>query len=83
MKEFKNSNYELSLKEIAKLIGASVHGEPSKEILGINTLTNANSEQISYAVSKKYKKSLINSNAGAVIVDKNLIELCPSNALIS
>ena len=73
---------KLSLEEIAKLIGASVHGEPSKKILGINTLTNANSEQISYAVSKKYKKSLVNSNAGAVIVDKNLIELCPSNALL-
>ena len=73
---------KLSLEEIAKLIGASVHGEPSKEILGINTLTNANSEQVSYAASRKYKKSLINSNAGAVIVDKNLIELCPTNALL-
>ena len=73
---------KLSLEEIAKLIGASVHGEPSKEILGINTLTNANFEQISYAATRKYKKSLINSNAGAVIVDKNLIELCPTNALL-
>ena len=73
---------KLSLEEIAKLIDASVHGEPSKKILGINTLTNANSEQISYAATKKYKESLINSNAGAVIVDKNLIELCPTNALL-
>ena len=70
---------KLSLKEIAKLIGATVHGEPSKEISGINTLTNANSDQISYAVSKKYKNLIINSNAGAVIVDKNLIDLCPTN----
>ena len=52
---------KLSLEEIAKLIGASVHGEPSKEILGINTLSNASSDQISYAVSMKYKKSLIKS----------------------
>ena len=73
---------KLSLKEIAKLIGATVHGEPSKEISGINTLTNANSEQISYAVSKKYKNLIINSNAGAVIVDKNLIDLCPTNSLL-
>ena len=73
---------KLSLKEIAKLIGATVHGEPSKEILGINTLTNANSEQISYAAAKKYKKSLINTNAGAVIVDKNLIDFCPTNSLL-
>jgi len=73
---------KFTLEEIAKLIDASVHGDPSKEILGINTLTNANSEQISYAVSKKYKKSLINSNAGAVIIDKRLVEHCPSNALL-
>jgi UDP-3-O-[3-hydroxymyristoyl] glucosamine N-acyltransferase len=73
---------KLSLEEIAKLIDASVHGEPSKKILGINTLTNANSEQISYAVSKKYKNLIINSNAGAVIVDKNLIDLCPTNSLL-
>jgi len=73
---------KLTLQEIANLISASVDGEPSKEILGINTLANANSEQISYAISNKYKELLINSNAGAVIVDKNLIELCPTNALL-
>jgi UDP-3-O-[3-hydroxymyristoyl] glucosamine N-acyltransferase len=44
---------KLSLEKIAKLIGASVHGEPSKEILGINTLNSANSDEISYATSKK------------------------------
>jgi len=73
---------KLNLEEIAKLIGASIHGKPSKEILGINTLVNATSDQISYAVSKKYKKSLINSDAGAVIINKKLIECCPSNALL-
>jgi len=73
---------KLTLEEVAKLIGASVHGEASKEVLGINTLTNANSEQISYAVNKKYKKLLINSNAGAVIVDESLKDYCSTNALL-
>jgi len=72
----------LTLEEIAKLIGASVHGEPSKEILGINTLIDANSEQISYAVSKKYKELLIHSNAGAVIVDESLKDQCTTNVLL-
>ena len=45
-------------------------------------MVNATSAQISYAVSHKYKKSLINSNAGAVIIDKKLMEHCPSNALL-
>jgi len=73
---------KLTLEEIAKLTGASVLGDPSKEITRINTLVDATSDQISYAVSKKYKHSLINSNAGAIIIDKKLFEHCPSNALL-
>jgi UDP-3-O-[3-hydroxymyristoyl] glucosamine N-acyltransferase len=72
---------KLTLEEIAKLIDAKIYGESSKEIIGINTLTSANSDQISHAVSQKYKKSLINSNAGAVIIDKKLVDYCSSNAL--
>ena len=49
---------KLTLEEIAKLIGAKVHGDASKEISGINTLADAHSNQISYAASKKYKKPL-------------------------
>ena len=73
---------KLTLEEIAKLIDAKVYGESSKEIMGMNTLDNATSDHISHAVSQKYKKSLTNSNAGAVIVDKKLIDHCPSNALL-
>ena len=73
---------KLTLKEIAKIIGATIIGDSSKVILGINTLTDANSEQISYAVSKKYKELLINSNAGAVIVDESLKDQCPTNVLL-
>jgi len=73
---------KLTLKEIAKLIDASVHGDSSKEILGINTLLGASSDQVSYAVSKKYKKLLLSSNAGAVIVDNNLKDQCSTNILL-
>jgi len=73
---------KLTLDEIAKLIGASVHGEGSKVVEGINTLADANSDQISYAVSNKYKEPLINSNAGAVIIDESLKDLCSSNMLL-
>jgi UDP-3-O-[3-hydroxymyristoyl] glucosamine N-acyltransferase len=73
---------KLTLSEIAKLIGASVHGDASKEILGINTLSEANSGQITYAVSKKYKELLINSKAGAVIVDEGLKKYCSTNILL-
>jgi len=73
---------KLTLEEIAQIIGATVLGDSSKEILGINTLTDANSEQISYAVSKKYKDLLIKSDAGAVIVDEGLKNYCSTNVLL-
>ena len=72
----------LNLAEIAKLIDATIQGDASKEILGINTLADANTEQITYAVSKKYKELLINSNAGAVIVNEDLKTYCSSNILL-
>ena len=73
---------KLTLKEIAKLINATFHGDASKVISGINTLSNASSDQVSYAVSEKYKGFLINSNAGAVIVDENLKNHCSTNILL-
>jgi len=72
----------LTLKEIATLISATILGDSSKKILGINTLADANFEQISYAVSKKYKKILINTSAGAVIIDESLRDYCSTNMLL-
>jgi len=73
---------KLKLEEVAKLIDATILGKSSKEISGINTLSKANSNQISYAVSNKYKELLINSNAGAVIVNENLKDFCSTNILL-
>ena len=73
---------KLNLEEIADLIDGSIKGDPSKEIHGINSIDNANSNEISYAVSEKYKEALINSNAGAVIVDEALKKHCKSNKII-
>ena len=71
-----------TLQEIANLINGSVEGDNSKEITGINSLENANLNQISYAVSKKYKKSLISSKAGAIIICEELKEYCNTNKII-
>ena len=73
---------KLSLKEIAKIIDATIVGDSSKEIIGINTLASADFNQISYAVSSKYKELLANSNAGAVILDESLKDNCNSNMLV-
>ena len=44
---------KLTLEEIADLIDGSFKGDPLKEIYGINSLENARSNEISYAVSEK------------------------------
>jgi UDP-3-O-[3-hydroxymyristoyl] glucosamine N-acyltransferase len=72
----------ISLGKIAEIIDASLDGDPSKVIHGINALEDAQSNEISYATSRKYSKSLSKTSAGAVILDKNLSELCSSNALV-
>ena len=73
---------KLKLEEIANLIDGSIEGDLSKEILGINSLDDADSNQISYIVSEKHKKSLTKSSAGAVIVEDNLKKYCKTNAII-
>ena len=73
---------KLSLYEIANLIDGSIKGDESKEIYGLNSLLNADFNQISYAVSLKYREALIESKAGAIIVNDELKELCNTNAII-
>jgi UDP-3-O-[3-hydroxymyristoyl] glucosamine N-acyltransferase len=72
----------MTLKEIADLVGGSIEGDSSKPIYGIGALDSADSNQISYAVSSKYKDSLKNSNAGAFIINKKLKHFCINNIII-
>ena len=60
-----------SLEKIAELIGATLIGDSTTEIRGISTLKDANGNQISYAVSEKYKNSLSKTKAGAVILPQS------------
>jgi len=71
-----------TLEEIAKLIDGTIQGKSSKKINAINTLENADLNQISHAVSEKYREALIHSNAGAVIVNEKLKQYCKNNAII-
>ena len=73
---------KLTLKEIAKLVGGSVNGNSAKSIHGIGALDSANSRQISYAKNEKYKVSLLNSNAGAFIINKSLMEFCERDFIL-
>ena len=73
----------ISLGKIAEIIDASLVGDATKIIYGINTLEDAQINQISYATSRKYLESLRKTNAGAVILDNSLKEYCSSNVLVA
>ena len=73
---------KLTLQEIANLVDGSIEGDITKEIYGLNSLVNADFNQISYAVSEKYKDAMINSAAGAIIVNEGLKDRCNTNAIV-
>ncbi|MCP4683477.1 MAG: UDP-3-O-(3-hydroxymyristoyl)glucosamine N-acyltransferase [Desulfobacterales bacterium] len=58
------------LKKIAHLVDGEVIGDDSLEIMGINSLDAAKPGEISFFVDRRYKKSLVKTGAGAIIVAK-------------
>lgn len=73
-------NYTLA--EIANKIGASVHGDEQSEITGISTLNNANTGDIAFLANSKYSTQLAETKASAVIISKNDLNNCQTNALV-
>ncbi|ABL02306.1 UDP-3-O-[3-hydroxymyristoyl] glucosamine N-acyltransferase [Candidatus Ruthia magnifica str. Cm (Calyptogena magnifica)] len=71
-----------TLGEIAKTINAKLVGDANIEITGIATSLSANQTQLTYINGNKYKQMLINSKAGVVILNNNLLKNCPTNALV-
>ena len=67
---------------IAEKIGAELIGDSEIDINGINSLSKANANQLSYIANKKYIDSLANTNAGAVILSENMKNDCKTNALL-
>ena len=61
------------LSEIAELLDLSLDGDGEKRIASINNLKNAKSSELSFYYSKKFKKDLENTKAGAIILSKDCL----------
>ncbi len=70
------------LKDIASFIDAKLVGDVSLKINSLSDSSKAQKDQLTYIVDGKHKSDLINSNAGAVILTKDLLDDCPTNALV-
>ncbi|MDC9715257.1 MAG: UDP-3-O-(3-hydroxymyristoyl)glucosamine N-acyltransferase [Gammaproteobacteria bacterium] len=71
-----------TLGELSGFIDAEIIGDESLNIIGLASSANAQKNQLTYISGAKYKSDLINSTAGAVILTKNLLDDCPTNALV-
>ena len=72
----------ISLKELAQKIGANLEGDPNKEVIGLNTLDSASSNEVSFIARKSFLSSLPSSEAGALICSNDLSEGYSGNKLI-
>ena len=71
-----------TLGELAKIIDAKLVGDESINIAGAASLGLASNDQLSYIVSVKHKQNLLTSKAGVVILNEDLLNDCPTNALV-
>ena len=72
----------ISLKELAHKIGADLEGDPEKEVLGLNTLDSASTNEVSFIARKSFLSFLPTSKAGALICSNDLSEGYSGNKLI-
>ena len=63
---------KITLKNVSKIIGGTIIGDPLKEITGINSLHKADNNQISYVTNQKYINKLVKTSAGAVIINSSI-----------
>ncbi|MFO7594592.1 MAG: UDP-3-O-(3-hydroxymyristoyl)glucosamine N-acyltransferase [Pseudomonadota bacterium] len=71
------------LGQLAEKLGVNLDGDTEYKVSRISTLANAGPDSITFMVDSRYRKSLEQSKAGAVILPPSEREFCQSNALIS
>src|SRR5579871_79277 len=76
-------NKTVTLGQLALLINAELQGEPTRVITGVGTLQKAQSGQVSFLHSAKYRRYLATTQASAVIVSPADVKHCVVDALVS
>lgn len=71
-----------SLQYLANYLGAKVVGDPTCQILGIGSLSNATSGQISFLENPHYKKFLAATGAAAVLVREEFLPELHTSAIV-
>jgi len=70
----------MKLSEIAKIVGTEFYGQ-DKEITSLNTLKDANENELSFVANPKYIKDIPSSKAAAILVTEATKEYVPSTSV--
>lgn len=73
----------ISLAELAQQLECDLQGDVDCQIVGVATLANAGSGQISFLANSQYRRYLSKTSASAVILRAEDLADCPVNALIA
>ncbi len=74
---------QVSIRELADIVDASIHGDPDAVISGIATLELAEQGELSFFTNRKYHKFLTITQATVVILHPDDVDNCPTNAILS
>ena len=72
----------ITLAELAKKLGATVHGNGDVVVHSIASMSKAGEGDITFLSDAKYRKQMGDCQASAVIVKEADVEFCQSNALV-
>lgn len=76
-------SHRYSLEQLAKILKTDFVGDGNYEISGVATLASAAAGQLSFLSNPRYKKALLDTRAGAVIVSPDMVESCPCHCLVA
>ena len=70
------------LQDLAKTLGGDIHGNEKIAINKLATLANAGEGALSFLSNMKYLSDLKSTKASAVLLTKEMLAFCPSNAIV-
>ena len=71
-----------TLSELAEKAGAVLQGDPEKQLSGLNTLQDAQHNELSFLANPAYARYLSDTNAGAVILSPEVAKKYTGDALV-
>ncbi len=65
----------MKLAELARVLGASCHGDPDQEITGVEGIERAGPGQLTFVANPKYTPFARTTKAGAVLVTEDFPQI--------